>query len=450
MYRQLRLLLVLAACGAPDPADTGDAATTTTDPSGSTTEPTTGVAPGPTYYQDIAPILGERCVGCHVAGGAAPFSLATYAEAGPLAPVLATSIEAGTMPPWPPGGATPPLHHDRSLPADERVLVLEWIAAGAPEGDPSNPAPLREPERVVLPSVDLATDIGTDYVPDDSLTDDYHCFVIDLGTAEDRVALGYQWTPGNGKTVHHVLSTLFTPGSAAAIAAVDDAAPGPGWPCFAGYSNIPDAEPVGPLGGWVPGVAAANYPQGTGVYVPAGALLVVQIHYNLGGGTDPDRTRLDVAFAPKDAEAGLQLLKTKGYPWPGFMLPAGAKDLAVTRELPPRVDAKTFPDGDAYIVGVAGHMHLLGTAFSLTRKTEGGDLTILEIPRWDFHWQGSYALVEPIKLTKDDKVEIRCVYDNSAEHRAAVGMGPPVDVTWGEGTEDEMCLGYLQLIDELP
>ena len=55
-----------------------------------------------------------------------------------------------------------------------------------------------------------------------------------------------------------------------------------------------------------------------------------------------------------------------------------------------------------------------------------------------------------MKVVTGDQVRIRCVYDNTAEHRAAQGMGPPVDVTWGEGTEDEMCLAYLQMIDNLP
>lgn len=446
---------VLVACGeegagttkAGTGESTGEASST-----GSAGEPTTtaGAEVGPTYYQDVAPMLNQRCVGCHVTGGAAPFALASYAEASMFAPVMLASVEAGTMPPWPPGGSTPPLEHDRSLPEAERELLAAWVEAGAPEGDPNDPAPLREPETMVLPSVDLATDIGTDYVPDDSLSDDYHCFVIDLGVTEDRVALGYQYTPGNRKTVHHVLSTLFTADSLAAIQAVDAETPEDGWSCFGGYSNIPGATPVGALGGWVPGVTAANYPPGTGVEVPAGSLLVVQIHYNLGGGTDPDRTRLDIAFAPPEQAASLQLLRTQGYPWPSFTLPPEEKDIVVEKVMSARVTTQKYPDGDAYIVGVAGHMHLLGTAFSLSLVGAEGERTILEIPRWDFHWQGNYALVEPIRVAAGEEVRIRCVYDNTAEHRAAQGMGPPVEVTWGEGTQDEMCLGYLQMIDDLP
>ncbi|MBL9103131.1 MAG: monooxygenase [Myxococcales bacterium] len=455
--RKLSLLLLAAACGGSDADDsadaTGDASTTSDAATGETTAAasTTEAAPvGPTYYQDVAPVLSERCGACHVAGGVAPFALSTYEQARMFAPALRVAVELETMPPWPPGGATPALLHDRSLPPAERELLLAWVDAGAPEGDAADPAPLREPEHAALPAIDLATDLGVDYAPDASLSDDYRCFVIDLGTTEDRVAVGYHWKPGNKKIVHHVLSTLFTADSAAAIAALDDEAAGPGWPCFGGYSNIPGAESVGALGGWVPGVTAVNYPAGTGAAVPAGALLVLQVHYNLGGGTDPDRTSLDLAFAPPEQAAGLELLRSNGYPWPGFTLPAGEAGVVVERTLSARVTSKSYPDGDAWIVGVAGHMHMLGTQFGLTLVGADGERPILEIPAWDFHWQGSYTLVEPIRVAVGDDVRIRCVYDNTAEKRAAAGLGPPVDVTWGEGTSDEMCLAYLQLIDELP
>lgn len=448
----LCMALVFPACGGSDKGGEEASAAGTSSSSGAeeTGGSTTGAAAGPTYYQDVAPVLSERCSGCHQAGGAAPFALTSYAESAPFAALIGASVAAGEMPPWPPGGDSPALRHDRSLTEDEVALLGAWVEAGAPEGDKATAAELRLPEVIELPSVDLKTDIGTDHVPDDSLSDDYHCFMIDLGVAEDRVATGYHFIPGNGKVVHHVLSSLFTADSRAAIEAMDAATPEVGWPCFGGYSNIPGATLLGALGGWVPGVTAVNYPAGTGAEVPAGSLLVAQIHYNLAGGTDPDRTRLEVAFAAKDQQAGLQLLQSSPFPWAGFKIPAGAKDVVAEQEMSARVTKKAFPDGEAYIVGVAGHMHLLGTGFSLTRVGAGGEETILEIPRWDFHWQGSYELVTPMKVVTGDQVRIRCVYDNTAEHRAAQGMGPPVDVTWGEGTEDEMCLAYLQMIDNLP
>ena len=53
-----------------------------------------------TYWKDVAPILGERCLGCHQAGGVAPFRLDSYAEARLRAPLMAVAVQARTMPPW--------------------------------------------------------------------------------------------------------------------------------------------------------------------------------------------------------------------------------------------------------------------------------------------------------------------------------------------------------------
>lgn len=448
--------------GSNDPSAATATDATTDGTSDAPTEDSTGAgdsstggppSDAPTYYQDIAPVLSERCSGCHVAGGAAPLTFDTYEDAAVIAPLIRAEVAAGTMPPWPPGGETPPLEHDRSLTEDQIATVLAWVDAGSPEGDPATAAPLIPPTLVELPSRDVMTDIGADYVADASLTDDYHCFMIEVGTTEDRVATGYQFLPQNTKTVHHVLSTVFTADSVAAIEAMDAATPEPGWSCFGGYSNIPGADAVGSLGGWVPGVAATNYPDGTGTAIPAGAVVVAQIHYNTLGGTDPDRTRLELALAPAEDQGELRLLHSSPLPWPGFMIPAGASSYSTEKAIRASVllNAGLADDKTGYILGIAAHMHMLGVEIELSRVPEDGpEQTLLHIPHWDFGWQGSYTLVEPIRVVGTDSIEIRCVYDNSPEHRAAVGMGPTEDVTWGEGTADEMCLGYLQVVDALP
>ena len=55
---------------------------------------------GPTWYQDIAPIVAERCGGCHTPGSIGPFSLETYEEGSAWASLALDAIESGQMPPW--------------------------------------------------------------------------------------------------------------------------------------------------------------------------------------------------------------------------------------------------------------------------------------------------------------------------------------------------------------
>jgi hypothetical protein len=64
--------LCAAACTSPTVASRPDAAPA-----------------NPTYWQDIAPIVNDRCVGCHQAGGVAPFPLDSYQVVKPMAPTIA-------------------------------------------------------------------------------------------------------------------------------------------------------------------------------------------------------------------------------------------------------------------------------------------------------------------------------------------------------------------------
>ena len=57
-------------------------------------------APRATWYQDVAPILAQRCMGCHQDGGIAPFALTDVADVKDNATRALAQIEAGTMPPF--------------------------------------------------------------------------------------------------------------------------------------------------------------------------------------------------------------------------------------------------------------------------------------------------------------------------------------------------------------
>src|SRR5690606_19677787 len=88
-----------------------------------------------TYSSHIARIFRDRCVECHRPGEIAPFSLTDYDEVAGWADTIAEVVENGRMPPW---HADPQFGHfsnDRSMPAEEKELVLAWVKNGAPAGD---------------------------------------------------------------------------------------------------------------------------------------------------------------------------------------------------------------------------------------------------------------------------------------------------------------------------
>lgn len=70
---------------------------------------------------------------------------------------------------------------------------------------------------------------------------------------------------------------------------------------------------------------------------------------------------------------------------------------------------------------------------------------MVDLPEWDFEWQSRYVFDAPVPLELDDEVVLSCTWDNSAANQPVIdgAIADPVDVQWGEGTRDEMCLGIL-------
>ena len=95
------------------------------------------------------------------------------------------------------------------------------------------------------------------------------------------------------------------------------------------------------------------------------------------------------------------------------------------------------------------HMHQLGTRAKLSlQRKDGSEDCLLDIPRWNFHWQGSYGFPAPKVVNPGDKVYLECHWDNTPPMQPIVDgkAQMPKDVFWGEGTTDEMCLGGFYMV----
>ena len=107
MSRMITFVLALVACTFCACSDNGtsagkDAATAQEDAPVATADASTeaGVGSGLTYWKDVLPIVESKCMGCHQTGGIAPFSMQTYAETKKYAPMIATYLSGGIMPPY--------------------------------------------------------------------------------------------------------------------------------------------------------------------------------------------------------------------------------------------------------------------------------------------------------------------------------------------------------------
>lgn len=407
-------LLLLALLGCDDKGD-GDG------------DPT-----APTWYQDVLPIVEARCLGCHREGGIGPFPMETYDQAAPWASAAAAAARAGTMPPWPPSSDCNDYVGVRSLTEEELSTLEAWAEAEAPEGD-ADAAVHAEPTVGALSDPDISISLPEPYTPVSS-PDDYRCFLLEVTAPSDGFVTAFSVDPDQDAIVHHVIAYLVEPGQVATYQALDAADDGPGYACFGGPGG--DSS-LAWLGSWAPGSLGDVYPEGTGLAVPAGSTALVQMHYNLSYADPvPDQTTVNAWFSTTvERQAKLVTVRESAWPAGGLVIPPGQADVVFTSTV-------ENPLGEAAHIWAANlHMHLLGKSTSLrVLHADGSESCALDIPDWDFHWQGMYFLEEPIEVGPDDQIEITCHFDST---------GQTETVNWGEGSADEMCVGqvYATLAD---
>ena len=125
------------------------------------------------------------------------------------------------------------------------------------------------------------------------------------------------------------------------------------------------------------------------------------------------------------------------------MLFGDRKDLRIPPGDPAySLTAKRTFDNDAIIRFFHVHMHLRGKSYAFRfTYPDGKTETLFDVPQYDFNWQRSYLLTEPIRVPKGTQVEFIGTYDNSARNR--FNPDPSQTVIWGEKTVDEMMQGRI-------
>ena len=292
------------------------------------------------------------------------------------------------------------------------------------------PPPLAFPDIWTAGEPDTVLSIGAPYTVPARAGDVYRCFVVPTSFPEDRYVSAVEFLPGNRKIVHHVLTYIDT---SEASVALDRNEPGPGYTCFGG----PGFAARGGLSGWAPGAPPTTMPARVGMLLPKGARVVIQVHYNNhGDSAHTDLTRMAVRFAREPIDKRVRSIPILNRT---FTIPAGERHHEVTASW-------TVPSGwSLHALAVSPHMHLLGRDMKVTATYPDGTVRpLIHIDDWDFHWQGAYEFARPVALPGGTRIDMRAIFDNSAENRRQPNK-PPKPVSWGEGTTDEMAIVFVRV-----
>jgi hypothetical protein len=328
--------------------------------------------------------------------------------------------EAAMMPP---GG---------DIDASDRDVLLDWIAADAPEdpdsqcGDaPPDDGPDVGPD--ALPCEPDTTFLAHDpldpskpyHVPSLGADDLYTCFAFNSPFAPGEQ--GTAWAPiiDDERVVHHIVfySTI-----------------GPQlengvYPCSVMEQVINRFVAI-----WAPGGGNLVMPEEAGLDLSAPGY-VMQVHYNNAAHHEDALDRSGIAMCttdtPREHKAGSLTLGTIG-----IAIPPGAEDWPIYGRC--GVERTLLWPEEVKVAFSAPHMHQLGRSFDTKalRLDASGTITehtLVDVPQFDFNHHQGYVQDPPFVIKRGDELRTKCVYDN--DH--------PFPVLFGEGTNDEMCLNFM-------
>ncbi|MDQ3102110.1 MAG: T9SS type A sorting domain-containing protein, partial [Bacteroidota bacterium] len=271
-----------------------------------------------------------------------------------------------------------------------------------------------------------------------SSSDLYRCFVLDIENPVDRFITGMEVIPGNTSMVHHVLVFQDTTGEARILDEQDII---PGYTSFGGI-GVGDAKLIG---AWVPGEQAFFTPEGMGIKLFANADIVIQVHYPATSLSEVDSTRINLQMSNAGFLRPLAIDAVLEHTWsltngPLVIPPNEVKSFHSEFQVP-------FP---STIVSIAPHAHLVCTSMKSYAVLPSGDtIPLIDIPQWDFRWQGHYSFRSPIYLPTGTMLHGEATYDNTTNNPFNPNT-PPQWVFLGEATTNEMMLFYFAWTPGIP
>ena len=365
-----------------------------------------------TFTRDIAPILFQRCVECHRPGEIAPMSLMTYQEVRPWAKAIRERVVERSMPPWFADPHYGKFANDPSLSQNEIDTVVAWVNAGSPKGDDKDlpPAP-RFTAGWTIGQPDVVLEMQEEYSIPAEGTIPYLYFTIPTNFTEDKWIQAMEIRPGNRTVVHHVIA--FTQDAGARATGEGEANRG-----------------RGQLGGITPNKTGVVFSPGTARLIKKGSNIVFQMHYTTNGQATKDRTKIGLVFAREPAR---KILVTGNALNSRFVIPAGDSNY--------EVKASTTFNEDSLLSSFMPHMHYRGKDFTYTAiYPDGRSEILLSVPKYDFNWQLTYILKEPLPMPKGTRLECVAHFDNSARNK--FNPDPTKAVRWGDQTWEEMMIGW--------
>jgi hypothetical protein len=374
-----------------------------------------------TFTKDVAPILQRSCQACHRPGSIAPMSLLTYEDARPWSKAIRAQVAKRAMPPWFIDKNVGIQHFtdDRSLSDRDIELIVKWIDAGSPRGNPADLPPPRTFSdnlyewtlaRQLERQPDLVVPIPEPFVVKAGTPNWWIDMVSGMGLTEDRWIKAYETKPSlqGFPVVHHATTSMVKPNN--------------------------DEEG---LSEYALGKTGDIHPDGTGRLVQAGTKIRWNMHYsqNPNGKDTTDRTSIAFWFYPKGYQPKHPLIRRSVGSVTDLDFPPGDNNV--------RTDGYTMLEDNVRLTVFQPHLHNLGKRQCLEAIFKDGRVQTLNCVNWDFGWHIAYNYADDVQplLPKGTMLHVISWHDNSKGNKWAAD--PRNWVGWGNRSTDDMSFAHI-------
>jgi hypothetical protein len=362
-------------------------------------------------------------------------SLVTYEEVRPWARSIKERVLLRQMPPWHLDRTVgiQRFQNDRSLTDEQINMIVRWVDAGAPLGDPKDlPAPQKWPDGQEWV-------LGKQFGPPDIVVrsepysvpaqgqDVWWKPITPIPITETRWVRAVEMRTGTidgRKITHH------------ALAGLEQDEPG----LDPSDDEITRQNGPGLLMEWAIGKNYDIYRPNTGKLLLPGARIRWDIHYHAVGEPIRDYVELGIYLYPR-SETPRYRTRLKLFT---------AMPMPRTLDIPPNTIAQTHGffvlKEPARLENFQPHMHLRGKAMGMEAILPDGTIQILSyVDRFNFNWMNNYIYAEdaaPV-LPRGTIIRVTAWHDNTAANPN--NPDPNQWVGFGDRTIDEMAHAWVNV-----
>lgn len=319
------------------------------------------------YTGDIVRILDRRCLACHGADSVAD-PLTTYRQVRDWGRAIREEIVEQRMPPWSAARGYHRFQRDLALTSREMATLLSWLDGGMPRGDDRD---LPKPADAPAPDEpDLRLRLPTQNIP---ALDEHVVRRVEVDTKLDGERL--------------IDRVRFVPGRRSALRGA--------------VLFVADGGHETWLAAWLPWQTEVPLPSNHAFRLPAGARLIVELHYRGEERDATDQPSIDLFFAD-----------------------AASPRRAALGELPVGTTAVTVNNATS-IWALVPSADPAAKSLELTaRKPDGTVDVLLWIPEYRHEWPQVLVLDTPVPLPRGSVLSLTTDPPGSGQVRAETRAAP--------------------------